>query len=154
MPEIISNLETYERYIRDAIPLSEAMDFKILELSDRHIQVRAPLEANINVHGTGFAGSIYAAGALSAWALAYYILQKAELDAKLVLSKANIRYRRPVTKDIECRARITDEQAEGFLSRLREENTSHLHVDIDVGDEPAAIIEALMHASLPVAEES
>ena len=47
------------RKIRSAIPVSAAMQFSIDYLQVDEIRVSAPLQPNINVHGTGFAGSIY-----------------------------------------------------------------------------------------------
>ena len=45
-----------QRRIHGAIPLSEAMSYRITELADTRITVEAPLGPNINIHGTGFAG--------------------------------------------------------------------------------------------------
>ena len=51
--------QALEQKIHDAIPLSAAMQFSIKVLSQDEIQVSAPLEPNINVHGTGFAGIVF-----------------------------------------------------------------------------------------------
>ncbi len=44
--------QALEQKIRTAIPLSAAMQFSIKVLNQDEIQVSAPLEPNINVHGT------------------------------------------------------------------------------------------------------
>ena len=85
-----------QRLIRATIPLSEAMGYRITELSDTRIRVEAPPEPNINIHGTGFAGSLYALGILTAWGLCSHVVTAAGLDAELVVAEANIRYRAPV----------------------------------------------------------
>ena len=46
--------------INRSILLSEAMGYEIRALDARAITVGAPLAPNINIHGTGFAGSQYA----------------------------------------------------------------------------------------------
>ena len=51
--------------IHESIPLSEAMQFSIASLSRESILVTAPLAPNVNIHGTGFAGSIYSLAVLS-----------------------------------------------------------------------------------------
>ena len=59
-----------EQRIHAGIPLSRSVQFHIAELDGQSIRVAAPLAPNINVHGTGFAGSLYALGILTAWAMA------------------------------------------------------------------------------------
>jgi hypothetical protein len=66
--------QALEQKIRTAIPLSAAMQFSIKVLNQDEIQVSAPLEPNINVHGTGFAGSIYSAAILTGWALCTHVI--------------------------------------------------------------------------------
>ena len=58
-----------QQKIRTGIPLSETMEFEIAELTPNLIRVQAPLAPNVNVHGTGFAGSIYSIAVLAGWAL-------------------------------------------------------------------------------------
>ena len=134
--------------INRSIPLSEAMGYRIAELDDRHILVAAPLAPNINIHGTGFAGSLYALGILTAWGICAHLLDLAGIDAELVVAKANIRYRVPIHGDIHCRCEISDEAAAAFLQDLTDKGRSRMVVEVAVGDRPAASIEATMHASL------
>ena len=61
--------EALEQKIRGSIPLSDAMQFHIEALSLDAIEVVAPLPPNVNIHGTGFAGSIYSVAVLTGWAL-------------------------------------------------------------------------------------
>ena len=53
-------LTALERRWHEEIPLSAAMGLKIVDGDDGALTLRAPLEPNRNVHGTGFAGSLYA----------------------------------------------------------------------------------------------
>lgn len=98
----MSTASALQATIRDSIPLSQAMQFSIDTLDLDEIRVSAPLEPNINIHGTGFAGSIYSIAVLTGWALCTHILQALEIDAELVVGKAGIRYLAPVTGNLEC----------------------------------------------------
>jgi thioesterase domain-containing protein len=134
--------------INRTIPLSEAMGYRITELDTCHITVSAPLAPNINIHGTGFAGSLYALGILTAWGLCAHLIEHAGIDANLVVAQANIRYRLPIQADILCRSEITDAEAAAFIEGLTAKGRSRIVVGVAIGDGPAASIEATMHASL------
>ena len=130
------------RKIRDAIPLSEAMRFSIDRLELDQIRVSAPLSPNINIHGTGFAGSIYSLAVLTGWALCTHIIDELGLDADLVVASADIAYRAPVKGDIDCRASTDKAQRDAFLQSFRESGKARLVLDIAVGDLPQASLHA------------
>jgi thioesterase domain-containing protein len=134
--------------INRTIPLSEAMGYRITELDTRHIVVTAPLAPNINIHGSGFAGSIYALGILTAWGLCAHLIANAGINADLVVVEATIRYRAPVRGNILCRCEIADEVASAFISELSRKGRSQVVLQVPIGEVSAARIEAKMHASL------
>ena len=135
--------------IRAAIPLSAAMEFAIESLDTDGIRVVAPLPPNINIHGTGFAGSIYSLAVLTGWALATHILEDAGLDTELVVARGEIRYRAPVTGELRCVAIVDKAVREEFLRATREQGKGLLQLEITVGDPPAAILSATYCALLP-----
>ena len=128
--------------IREAIPLSESMQFSIDRLDPGGIRVSAPLDPNINIHGTGFAGSIYSVAVLTGWALCTHIIDDSSIDADLVVGRAEISYRAPVTGDIDCHCDIGDQQREVFLQTFHERGKAKLVLDIGVGDLPQASLQA------------
>ena len=136
-----------EDKILHGIPLSRAMGYRITELSDMRISVAAPLGPNRYVHDTGFAGSLYALGILTAWGLCTHVVARAGLEADLVVAEATIRYRAPVCADIVCRCSLTDEAAQAFVDELAANGRARATLDVAVGEGPAAMIEAVMHAS-------
>jgi thioesterase domain-containing protein len=130
------------RKIREKIPLSAAMQFSIERLELDEIRVTAPLSPNINIHGTGFAGSIYSVAVLTGWALCTHIIDQLGLDAELVVARAEIAYRAPVKSDLDCRASTDAAQREAFLQAFRERGKGKLVLDIAVGDLPQASLRA------------
>ena len=134
--------EQLEQKIRQAIPLSEAMQFSIRELSLDGIKVVAPLEPNINIHGTGFAGSIYAIGVLTGWALCTHIMQQKLIEGELVVAGAEIRYRAPITGDLECGCACSMEQRDAFQRGVEKTGKGKLVLDIEVGGERQATLKA------------
>jgi thioesterase domain-containing protein len=133
--------------IHRSIPQSAAMGYEIVELDSTHIVVEAPLKPNINIHGTGFAGSIYSLGILGAWAMCHHVIDEAGLDAELVIAKASICYRAPIRGTIRCRCRLNAHQIQSFVAVLRTQERARMQVEVDIGEGPAAQIHATLHAS-------
>jgi thioesterase domain-containing protein len=131
-----------EQKIRQAIPLSDAMQFSIRDLSLDAIEVTAPLEPNVNIHGTGFAGSIYSVGVLTGWALCTHILDELGIEAELVVARAEIRYRAPVNGDLVCSCKCSAAQRESFSRGIDEAGKGKLLLDIEVGDDRQAVLQA------------
>jgi thioesterase domain-containing protein len=128
--------------IREAIPLSDTMQFCIDRLELDEIRVSAPLSPNINIHGTGFAGSIYSLAVLTGWALCTHIIDELGLDAELVVARAEIAYFAPVKDDLDCRASTDAAQRDAFLQSFRKRGKGKLVLDIVVGDLPQASLHA------------
>ena len=118
------------------------MQFSIASLDLERIQVVAPLPPNVNIHGTGFAGSLYSLGILTGWALCMHLLDEFELDAELVVGKAEIRYRAPVIGDIECRCACDAAGRADFEQGVREQGKGRMALEITIGDAPHAVLQA------------
>ena len=142
----MSAAERLQATIRQSIPLSEAMQFCIDALDLDAISVSAPLQPNINIHGTGFAGSIYSVAVLTGWALCTHIMQTLDLDAELVVGSAEIRYRAPVTGKLECRCECGEAQRNAFCAALQNSGKGRLVLDVAVGDAPQARLQATFYA--------
>ncbi|NCF35423.1 MAG: hypothetical protein GWP56_03390 [Gammaproteobacteria bacterium] len=104
------------------------------------IEVSAPLPPNVNIHGTGFAGSIYSVAVLTGWALCTHILEQKGVAAELVVTKAEIRYRAPITGDLCCAIRIDAAERAAFLAGIRDQGKGVLRLNIDVGGRPEAVL--------------
>ena len=130
------------RKIHDAIPLSDAMQFSIDHLDLDDIRVSAPLSPNTNIHGTGFAGSLYSVAVLTGWALCMHIIDESGIDAELVVARAEIAYHAPVVSDIECRCSTSEAQRDEFLKVFRRRGKGRLVLDIAIGDLPQASLHA------------
>ena len=143
-----SSATQLQALINRTIPLSAAMGYRISTLDARSITVEAPLAPNINIHGTGFAGSQYALGILAAWGLCAHMIAQAGLDAELVVVEANIRYRLPVTGDIVCHCAVTEAARRTFIGALTGKSRSRLTLRVEIGADSAAVIDATMHARL------
>ncbi|MCP4186326.1 MAG: hypothetical protein GY763_01860 [Gammaproteobacteria bacterium] len=132
--------------IRSTIPLGEAMQFEIIELDTDSIRVHAPLKPNINIHGTGFAGSIYSLAVLTGWAMCMHIMSVYEMDGDLVVGKAQIKYRSAVTDDIDCRCSVSEVARQQFVELFRSSGKSKVELEINVGEKQNATLVAIYFA--------
>lgn len=128
-----------QKKIRSTIPLSESMQFAIDELDDNSILVRAPLAPNVNIHGTGFAGSIYSLAVLTGWAMVTHIVSSRGIGCELVVSKAEIRYIKPVKGNIECRCEVADGVIDQFIDYYKNKGRSRIMLEVIVGDSSATL---------------
>lgn len=106
---------------RSEIPITDAMDLAPEHFGDHALSVRATLAPNVNVHGTAFAGSLYAVAALSGWGLVHLELGAAGLDGSIVIAEGSIAYQKPVQEDIVARCASTDTEVGQLMTRLRED---------------------------------
>jgi thioesterase domain-containing protein len=84
------------------IPLAAAMSIAVAGYDGRTLTVRAPLQPNRNMHGTGFAGSLYSACVLTAWSAVWLALRERALAGIIVVADSTIQYRRAVAADLLC----------------------------------------------------
>jgi len=89
------------------IPMSRHMRLECSHFShadDEELTLIGPLEANINIHGTAFAGSIYSVAVLTGWAWTEeHVSRGGGNDGTSVVVKlATIRYKAPLREDFVC----------------------------------------------------
>ena len=137
----MNDAESLEARIRQNIPLSEAIDFRIRHLEPGLIRVEAPLEPNVNIHGTGFAGSIYSVGILTGWAMATHLLDSVGSSAQLIISRAEIRYRSPVTGPLACSCSASEAQRRDFLAGLEHKGRGIIDFEISIGEDSNALLQ-------------
>ena len=127
-------INTYQQLVRKTIPLTEYMDWQIKALSPMKIHCAIKLEPNINIHGTAFAGSIYASAMATGWTLMKCWYDSNQYQAELVAAEANIKYLLPVTEDFACFAEINaeNEALVKLTSRLEQNRTCGFPVSIEI----------------------
>jgi thioesterase domain-containing protein len=139
--------EELEQRIRDGIPITAQMAFRVRDLSANSITVVGGGAENLNVHGTAFAGSLYAISTLALWGLVHANLPE---NAALVLADGSIRYHQPVVGEIVARCEIPAVKMNDFLTRLRERGRAILDATVEVPGAAglAAEYQGTVHARL------
>ena len=93
------------------IPRSKAMDMRIVDFADNTLTCCASLAPNVNVHGTAFAGSLYAVQALTGWGMMHLQLRLHGLDASIVIANGQIDYAKPVAEEIVVSCSFAGQEA-------------------------------------------
>ena len=87
-------------------PMVRAMGVKVGQYDNHTLTTHTPLVGNTNIHGTAFAGSLYAIEALTAWGLLYLEIAMAGLDASIIHAAGNIEFSETVNGEIVAVSRL------------------------------------------------
>jgi len=129
-----------ERTWHEEIPISKAMGIRVGEFANDRLVVRAQLAPNINVHGTAFAGSLYAIAALCGWGMTWLQLKTRAIDGSIVIADGRIKYDRPVKSEIVATCRFSPDAHAEALRRLEADGKTRfpLECSIEANGEVAA----------------
>jgi thioesterase domain-containing protein len=100
------------------IPPAAAMAIAVAAYDGRTLTVHAPLDANRNLHGTAFAGSLFSVCVLTGWGAAWLALRERGLTGSIVVADSQIRYRKAVAGDIVCRCTTETPAVDAALAGL------------------------------------
>lgn len=106
-----------EARIHAAIPLARAMQVRIESFDGERLVVTAPLDANINDKGTGFAGSLSTLVTLAGWSLATLLGEENGERCEAAVYHSELDFVRPVREMLRAEAWVSDP---GSVVRLRE----------------------------------
>lgn len=122
------------RHFHKHIPISQAMGVKVLEVSSRHARLELPLIPNINHVHTVFGGSLYAAAALSCYAVFQAISHEAGgLSDNLVIQEGNIRYLSPVSQDFIIEAHLKNpDDDKRFIEAVHRHGKARLELEAHI----------------------
>jgi thioesterase domain-containing protein len=103
---------------RREIPIAAAMGVAAEAYDGRSLTVRAPLQPNVNLHGTAFAGSLFSACVLTGWGRVWLALRERGLTGVIYAADSAIRYRKAVVGDLVCRCEADSDALEDGLENL------------------------------------
>jgi len=109
--------ELQQTWLRE-IPLASALAIEVASCTPEGIVVRAPLAPNRNLHGTAFAGSLFAVCVLTGWGAVWRALKERGTEGAIVVADSKIRYRKAVTGDLLCYCRPDIDDIDRRLAQL------------------------------------
>ena len=124
----------YEQHLqqlwREHFPLSNAMDIRVHRFQEHELVTHTALAPNTNIHGSAFAGSLYAIQALTAWGLLYLELKSHNLKASIIHASGQIDFAHPVNEDIVAASSLQDTEFD--LNRLKDRGKIRLRLTAEV----------------------
>jgi thioesterase domain-containing protein len=120
--------DSLERYLHEHIPLSAAMQVRVLSAHADGVTLSAPLAPNINHRDTVFGGSASALAILAGWSLVHIAL--ADLGAvRIVIQRNSIDYSAPMPGEFTARSFLTScDEWPRFLSMLERKGRARVSV--------------------------
>jgi thioesterase domain-containing protein len=91
-------------YLHWHIPLSKAMQVRVVSIDDVCVVLESPLAPNINHQQTVFGGSASALAMLASWSLLQVRTRAEGIDARLVIRRNSMEYERPMVGAFMSRA--------------------------------------------------
>lgn len=118
-----------EAVLHARFPLAAFMQVSVVSLQPNQVELGAPLEPNVNVHGTLFGGSAASLALLAAWSLAHLRVAQEGLSATLVVRSHHMTYLRPVTGRVAAVATFGDTLPwAAFVEQARSEGRGRIDV--------------------------
>ena len=96
------------RFIRDKIPLAQAMELELQAHDDDLLVLGAPLAPNVNDKGCAFGGSLVSLMTLCGWGLVELALRARGHDCDVYVGESTVRYLQPVWADFRAEARLAE----------------------------------------------
>jgi len=123
------NSSELQQYLHDHIPLSKAMEVRVIDIGTGGVTLGAPLAPNINHRETVFGGSASAVAILSAWSLLHTRLAAAGVSCRLVIQRNTMDYELPIEGDFTARSSIDEPGAwDSFMRMLTRKGRARIGV--------------------------
>lgn len=138
------NAHELTQFLQHHLVQARAAQMVVEEASEAAVRVRAPLEFNLNHHGTAFGGSQAMLGITSGWALLHAALARAGVKATVVIGDSHTRYRSPVQDNLVATAAVDAADLAKFAEQARHRNArltvvTEIRSEADADGEPAAV---------------
>lgn len=119
--------------LHNEIPLTQSMQISVAHCDDARVELRAPLEPNINHKCTAFGGSLYSVAVLCGWGFIYHQMQLHSLNGHIVIQHSDVNYRQPVVGEIRAICELTDTSVlQRFVKTYRRKARARIKLQVDI----------------------
>jgi thioesterase domain-containing protein len=122
-----------EETFHNDIPITRAMEIRVLRYNGTSLVLGAPLEPNMNDKGTAFGGSLFSLLVLAAWGLIHLKLKEEGITGDIMIHESTVSYSQPITGDWEAACRLPEgKEFAGFIERLRDMGRARLTLEVQI----------------------
>ena len=143
-----SHLDFVRHKLRSQVPLIAHMGVDLVSWDGRTVVVEAPLEPNLNTHGTAFGGSLYNVAAMTGWSAVHLALMDAGHTPSVWVVKGEIDYKTPVRGVLRGVASLSEEARAQLIQHYESKGRTKIAVDVVIreGDQDAVVMRAVYAA--------
>ena len=147
----VSHLEQVRHKLRSQVPLIAHMGVDLVSWDGRTAIVEAPLEPNLNTHGTAFGGSLYNVATMTGWSVVHLTLMDAGHLPSVWVIKGEIEYKVPVCGTLRGTATLTEEARQQLVHDYENRGKAKVAVDVLIheGDQAAVVMKVVFAAMKP-----
>lgn len=141
----MADLAALEVRMHRQIPLTRAMQARVVQCDAHGLVLSAPLTPNLNHKHTAFGGSLSTLATLSGWMLTEVLLEEAHIKAEVVIQHGETRFLRPVAHDFCAHCpRPAAQSLEHFFNSITRHGKGKLDLDSRIANTAG---EAALHFS-------
>ena len=144
----MKNVDIIREKLKSQVPLLQQMAVDIIEYHPGHVVVEAPLEPNLNTHGTAFGGSLYCVATMCGWSLVHLTLMDAGFEPSVWVTKGEIEYLKPVTGPLRAEVQASTELCQALIDNYQKNQKGRMELNIVIkqGEELALRLKATFAA--------
>jgi len=120
--------EALTEYLHRHIPLTAAMQLRVLRSDGGGIELLAPLAPNRNHRDTAFGGSLATLGIVTGWTLLQQGLRREGVEARVVVQKSECEFLQPVAAEFSSASSLPAEEWARFLETLSKRKRARITV--------------------------
>lgn len=128
----MDSLSVVRQKLKGQVPLVEHMQVDVTEYEPGRVVVEAPLQPNINTHGTAFGGSLYCVATMCGWSLVHLTLLDAGFEPNVWVTKAEVNYHKPVTGTIRAQVKASEQQREALVEAFRSKGRARISLQVEI----------------------
>lgn len=134
--------------LKQQVPLITHMGINVVSWDGATVVVEAPLEPNLNTHGTAFGGSLYCVGAMTGWSAVHLTLMDAGHLPSVWVAKGEVEYKKPVRGVLRAQTTVSDAVREHLITGFESIGRVKASIDIRIleGEDDAVLMSAVYAA--------
>ena len=125
-------------YCANGIPAIKRTGLTIVDMSERYVKIKMPLEGNANHIGMMYAGSLFSIGEISGG-----VIHGASFDTEKyvpIVKEVSIRFRRPALTDVTLEVTITKEEADRIQKEAGEKGKADFVLALEIKDASGEVV--------------
>lgn len=144
-------LDQVRHKLKSQVAMVNHMGIDLVSWDGSTVVTEAPLEPNLNTHGTAFGGSLYCVGVMTGWSAVHLTLLDAGFDPSVWVVKAEVAYKTPVRGVLRGQATVNEATRAHLIHGMESKGRVKATIDVVIneGDAEGMTLQAVFAAMKP-----